>query len=781
MVIKEPIINYPSLVVIDQLLIGPVKMEADRLSMPYTVVNNGQRDTNELIYKYEEKVFDPASPESRNLASMIGAQLALNYGLFCRNITFDGLFDHTDRRFLVDMMENTSREILVNKIFQPNVFLVEEVKNLTVQKQKKYTQAAIAFVNSKFGDTPLEWSYWPTDRGKHCVLSSGGKDSLLSYALLKEMGKEVYPIFGNESGRHWFTALNGYRFLKENDENTGRVWMNSDRIFAWMLRHLPFVRQDFSKLRTDDYPIRLWTVAVFLFGVLPLMKKHGIGRLVIGDEYDSSQRGNYQGITHYNGLYDQSGFFDEAVTRFFMKKGWSISQFSILRSMSEMLIMKTLVKRYPDLQRHQTSCHATHERDGRIYPCGKCEKCRRIVGMLTALDADPRNCGYTENQIQEALNGLAVKKVKQIGSDAAHLYYLLQEKGLLTSKAKAHPEIMQLRFDKERSHIDGIPFDLRWPLFSILLAYTDGAIRRVNRKWEPFELLEAGEMNLPYPFETEEPAEALESFRKFDQEKPRAANYLWAHLTWEEAEHRTKETDTALLPVGAIEQHGPHLPLDVDAFDADYLARKVAEACSDPKPLVMPLVPYGVSYHHDDFPGTISITNEAMSRYIYDIGVSLHRNGIKKLIIINGHGDNAPTLNFAAQMINRDTGMFVCVDTGETSDSDIAPMTSTHNDIHAGEVETSTTLAIRPELVRMDKAQNTTLKFSNRYLDFSSRNYVPWYVQTKKISEDGTMGDPTIATAEKGKKIWEIMIGHLVAFVEAISGMDLEEIYQKRY
>ncbi|MCB0551230.1 MAG: hypothetical protein KDD19_26910, partial [Phaeodactylibacter sp.] len=66
----------------------------------------------------------------------------------------------------------------------------------------------------------------------YCVLSSGGKDSLLGYALLKELGKEVHPIFGNESGRHWFTAVNGYRYQKATEPNTSKVWMNSDRLFA---------------------------------------------------------------------------------------------------------------------------------------------------------------------------------------------------------------------------------------------------------------------------------------------------------------------------------------------------------------------------------------------------------------------------------------------------------------------------------------------------------------------------------------------------------------------
>jgi creatinine amidohydrolase/Fe(II)-dependent formamide hydrolase-like protein/7-cyano-7-deazaguanine synthase in queuosine biosynthesis len=767
------------LLVIDHLIIGPVKLEKKRLLMPYTVIRADKQESKDLIYKYEEDVFEPESPESHNLASLIGAQLALNYGLFCRKITFDGPFDQTDKRFLRNMMENTSREILVNKLYKSNPFLEGKVSELPVEKRKKYTLAEVEFMHSREESKNLKWTYWHTDRNKHCVLSSGGKDSLLSYALLREAGKEVYPIFGNESGRHWFTALNGYRFLKETEPNTGRVWMNSDRLFSWMLHHLTFVRKDFANLRADDYPIRLWTVAVFLFGVLPLMKKYGMGRLIIGDEYDSTQRMHYEGIPHYNGYYDQSRFFDEAMSRFFLKKGWAISQFSVLRPLSELLIMKTLVERYPEIQQHQVSCHAAHEQEGRIYPCGKCEKCRRIVGMLTALNADPRPCGYTEAQIQVALEGLANKKVKQLGPDASHLFYLLHSKKGIPPETRPRPEIMHLRFDRERSHIDGIPRDLRAPLYALMLQHADGAVHRENQRWAPFDLLSDSGLNIPYPFEPETGA-AGSTFRQH-AEKSRKPVHLWAQLSWPEAEQRLRETDTALLPVGAIEQHGPHLPLDVDAFDAGFLAEKVAEACSNPRPLVLPLIPYGVSYHHDDFPGTISISNEAMARYIYDIGISVARQGIKKLVIINGHGDNAPTLNYAAQMINRDTGIFVCVDTGETSDSDIEPLASTPNDIHAGEIETSTTLAVRPELVNMDKARNSTLKFSNRYLNFSSRNHVPWYVHTKMISETGTMGDPTKASVEKGKKIWEIMIGHLVAFVEIIKGMELEEIFQKRY
>jgi creatinine amidohydrolase/Fe(II)-dependent formamide hydrolase-like protein len=101
--------------------------------------------------------------------------------------------------------------------------------------------------------------------------------------------------------------------------------------------------------------------------------------------------------------------------------------------------------------------------------------------------------------------------------------------------------------------------------------------------------------------------------------------------------------------------------------------------------------------------------------------------------------------------------------------------------VHAGEVETSTALATRPHLVHMDSARASVPKFSSRYLDFTSQRSVPWHAYTSKISKSGVMGDPTKATAEKGKRIWEIMIAHMVAFVEDLKRMTLDEIYQRKY
>ena len=769
--------------VIPSLEVGPLQLERRRLIAPYRVTKNNQSESINLVYRFEEDVFSPNDPVSLNLGSLISIQVALNYGLFCDEIIFHGVFDKHDVKFIHSTASNTAREIYVKKFLETNPFISGKAAELPLIKKKNYLRAKLIFKGDEISsshtlfDATHEAMRWNPDPKQYAVLSSGGKDSLLSFGLLREMGYKVHPVFLNESGRHWYTALNAYRYFEENIPYTSRVWTNSDRVFNWMLKHLPFVRGDHSKIRSDEYPIRLWTVAVFLFGALPLLRKRGIGRLVIGDEIDTTRRLKYKGITHYDGLYDQSRYFDESLTRFFYRKGWGISQFSILRPLSEVLIEKTLVMRYPELQKQQVSCHASHINEDRILPCGQCEKCRRIIAMLTALDVDPVNCGYTHKNIDKCLKDLTVKGIHQEKNSVEHIAYLLHKKGMISEphigkiKARERPEILKLRFDPERSPIGGIPSDIRKPLYQLLMEHADGAIKRFGRTWINTDPLKDSSFLVPYDFDD----------YKTDPSSAQNPSYLLGELSWPEAQRRFKDVDIALLPVGAIEQHGPHLPLDADAFDAEYLARKVAEACKNPKPIVLPLIPYGVSYHHEDFSGTISISPETLSALVYDIGMSAVKHGITKLVIINGHGGNSPALHFAAQKINRDSNIFTCVDTGESSDPDIYALSETPNDVHAGEIETSTTLAARPELVRMDKIKKFIPRFSSRYLNFTSKRSIGWYAHTSKISPSGVMGDPTKANREKGRQMWEFMIRHLVEFVEDLKNMTLDEIYQKRY
>jgi hypothetical protein len=136
--------------VFDRLEVGPVKLEPKRLVAPYRLVWNGKEEETNLIYSYEEKVFDPSESESVNLASMIAAQVAINYGLFCRQIIFHGVFDEADKRFVRDMAENTAREIYVKKFLEPNPFLMGDAALLPVVKKKAISPSSDSIFRIRF-------------------------------------------------------------------------------------------------------------------------------------------------------------------------------------------------------------------------------------------------------------------------------------------------------------------------------------------------------------------------------------------------------------------------------------------------------------------------------------------------------------------------------------------------------------------------------------------------------------------------------------------------------
>jgi creatinine amidohydrolase/Fe(II)-dependent formamide hydrolase-like protein len=112
---------------------------------------------------------------------------------------------------------------------------------------------------------------------------------------------------------------------------------------------------------------------------------------------------------------------------------------------------------------------------------------------------------------------------------------------------------------------------------------------------------------------------------------------------------------------------------------------------------------------------------------------------------------------------------------------DVKKIIETPNDAHAGELETSTALAVRPELVYMKRVKKSVPRFSSRYLDFSTSRSVEWYTQTEKISKSGVLGDPTKASREKGEKLWHMVVEHLAAFVDDLRNLNIEEIHEKRY
>src|SRR5690348_6022649 len=182
--------------------------------------------------------------------------------------------------------------------------------------------------------------------------------------------------------------------------------------------------------------------------------------------------------------------------------------------------------------------------------------------------------------------------------------------------------------------------------------------------------------------------------------------WLWDELTWPDFQELDRERTVAVLPVSATEQHGPHLPLSVDAtINRGVLSRALELAPADLPLLILPALPVGYSVEHNAFPGTLSVGAETLQRLWCDIGRSVHRAGLRKLLIFNSHGGQPQIADIVARELRGELAMMVAVahsygfgePVGLFSDAE------RQHGIHGGANETSQMLHLHPDLVRQDE------------------------------------------------------------------------------
>ncbi|WFE29968.1 creatininase family protein [Solwaraspora sp. WMMD791] len=215
----------------------------------------------------------------------------------------------------------------------------------------------------------------------------------------------------------------------------------------------------------------------------------------------------------------------------------------------------------------------------------------------------------------------------------------------------------------------------------------------------------------------------------------------WADLTWPEAGQTATMVDAVIIPVGATEQHGPHLPLAVDTLICDAVARDVSALTGVP---VVPPIGYGVSASHGDFAGTIALRPETLIAVVEDVIDSLHASGVRQFILLNGHIWNAGSLDVSAEKLrvrHRDARVralaYVTMYPGPEVDGHVYYGRGL---MHANYFETSVMLHLHPDLVQMEKAT------SHRDVDSF------WDYRMDQVSDTGVWGrDVADATAEHGR------------------------------
>lgn len=256
--------------------------------------------------------------------------------------------------------------------------------------------------------------------------------------------------------------------------------------------------------------------------------------------------------------------------------------------------------------------------------------------------------------------------------------------------------------------------------------------------------------------------------------------YRYEEFTWPEIRGAVAENRVAVLPVGTVEQHGPHLPLITDVLTASEMSRLAVER--DPKrAILMPPVYYSFNEHHMDFPGTIAVAGETIIRYVTDIGRSLSRHGFRKILIVNGHGSNVPFLDIAARNITNETPAVSAMISWwklipKKLLEELRESERPGGMAHGCELETSVLLHLRPDLVQMDKAEkdiNFATPTEFFYWDLEGPSPVLFQEWFSRYSKTGTVGDPTKATAEKGAKFVGAVVERMCALIDEFRAREI--------
>lgn len=235
-------------------------------------------------------------------------------------------------------------------------------------------------------------------------------------------------------------------------------------------------------------------------------------------------------------------------------------------------------------------------------------------------------------------------------------------------------------------------------------------------------------------------------------------------LTTKEAGVAIPKATVGILPTGAIEQHGPHLEVQCDWAVASAMAARL-EADLGEAALLVPGIPYGMSEHHTHFPGTMTLTYETFSGFLTDIALNLKRQGIRKVIVVNGHGGNIEPVKTVARALRRDHGVLLAhAMWARLSGAEIAarmPGRDLYN--HACEIETSIALHLAPEIVRTIPDTIGERTAANGHTDppYGVVDLPTWFHQW---TSDGALGDPREASPELGAQLLEPGYDRLLAF-----------------
>ena len=255
----------------------------------------------------------------------------------------------------------------------------------------------------------------------------------------------------------------------------------------------------------------------------------------------------------------------------------------------------------------------------------------------------------------------------------------------------------------------------------------------------------------------------------------------WAYYTWQEIEAIGKRDPnaTAVINIGAVEQHGPHLPLITDTLvGMEVLGAALARLPDDVMVLALPPTTFGKSVEHVDFPGTLTFSGDTLRMVLLDLARSVARSGFSKLVLLGSHGGNVGTTDdfFRDLRMEADLRVFKLFVAGIGQVPGLIAPEEAAIALHSGDSETSMIRHLAPELVHMDRAEGYVFDPTPDIgYSFKGHDVIEAWVASD-LSKTGAIGNPHTSSPEKGRKMFEAKTARLADLLEAIYRSPRREI-----
>ena len=256
----------------------------------------------------------------------------------------------------------------------------------------------------------------------------------------------------------------------------------------------------------------------------------------------------------------------------------------------------------------------------------------------------------------------------------------------------------------------------------------------------------------------------------------------WTDIHWPDIAGSDAARWIAVLPLAATEQHGPHLPFETDVLIGEAYLARVRELLPAKIPATfMPIQPVGISTEHTDYPGTLTLPTDVALREWMELGRSVARSGIKKLVMVTSHGGNSAAMMLVAQDLRAQHGLLVVTTSWSRFGAPDGLFTAEElrHGIHGGAVETSIMLARYPHTVRQEAIADfrpASIAMEKEFRWLSTHRPAPFAWQAQDLHSSGAAGDATKASAEKGEKLLDHGARGFCELLEDVDNFDVRRL-----